>query len=356
MSGIVGNLDKVKLVGTAANGEIALAKIDLLKPDLVILDISFPETDGIEILRQIKNKHPNADVIVVSSVDSENASLTMKALELGALDFVPKPKNKSPEESIADLTSYFKRLLPVVRTRWYARQTRSITNLMETAVQQKTAPKMSFHSQKRPSEKPIRHIAPIGKTRRFDVLAIGVSTGGPNALATITPMIPPDFPVPILVVQHMPPMFTYTLAVRLDFSSAIKVVEAEEGRILEKSVMYIAPGGRHMIVKKGSMNNKIINLIDTPPVNSCRPSADVLFQSVAQVYGKRSITLIMTGMGSDGTDGVAVVRECGGISVVQDQKSSLIWGMPGAVVAANQADFVVPLEEIVPTILKVLYE
>jgi len=377
LSKIVSDFKDIKVVGVASNGKLALSKIKLRRPDLVLLDVFMPEMDGLETLDHIKKQYSDIDVIILSGVNRENANLTMKALGAGALDFILKPSKSSMEENIAELRSALSRLILMARTRKYSRQARSITvgnsglKLLSVSEKQphgndtkKRAAAQIYQSwpgkdqsgpgknQSEPDKKPDtggRHI--YRQIGRIDVIAIGVSTGGPNALQKMIPGIEADFPVPILTVQHMPAMFTASLATRLDKSSAIKVLEARDGQRIEKGVMYIAPGGSHMVVRKDKSANRVIGLLSSPPVNSCRPSADVLFRSIAAMYRGHVLTVVLTGMGNDGVSGVTEIRSQGGYSLVQDEKSSVIWGMPGAVADADQADEIVCIDRMASRIM-----
>lgn len=357
LSKIVSDFDNAEVIGTAPNGKIALSKIELKQPDLVLLDVFMPVMDGLETLDRIKKQHSHIDVVILSGMDKELVHLTMKALEAGALDFVPKPQGVSVDANIAELRAALSRLILMARTRKYSRQARVLSR--SDKEQQPVFPKQPRLSMQNaeikppvselPARKPEKTV-PVVQTHfyrnpgRIDVVVIGVSTGGPNALQEIVPQLNGDFPVPILVVQHMPPMFTDSLAARLNSTSSIKVVEGKNGQRVENGVMYITPGGRHMIIKKDRGNTKVICLTDSPPVNSCRPSVDVLFQSVAAVYGSNVLSVILTGMGNDGVSGVKAIRQKGGYSIIQDEKSSVIWGMPGAVAEADEANEIVPLD------------
>jgi len=368
LSKIVSGFENVEVIGVASNGKLALSKIELNPPDLVLLDVFMPVMDGLETLDRIRQQHPNIDVIMLSGVDKENANLTMKALGAGALDFIAKPKGDSPEKNADELRAALSRLILMARTRKYSRQARgiSVPDSAETQVRAALQPPREAKGQPQgiapaPAAKPpplseilYREKPPekivfeekriIRKAGKIDAVVIGVSTGGPNALQEIIPRLDADFPVPILAVQHMPAMFTASLADRLNSISDIRVIEAKEGNLIEKGVMYIAPGGRHTVVKRDRFSNKIIGLMDSPPVNSCRPSADVLFLSAAMVYKGNVLAVILTGMGNDGLSGTAALRREGAYIIVQDEKSSVIWGMPGSVVEAGQADEIVPLD------------
>jgi two-component system chemotaxis response regulator CheB len=312
--------------------------------------------DGLETLRRIKQRHPEIDVIMVSGVDRETARVTVKALESGALDFISKPRGPSPEQNVADLRNALGRLISMARTRKYSRQIKGIAGGRKVAPALrpvvKTAPS-------RPAAVSVEKKAPIlrrpnRQIGRIELVAIGVSTGGPNALQEIVPLLRKDFPLPLLVVQHMPAMFTASLAARLDAISPIRVVEGADGQPLDRGTLYVAPGGRHMVVRKNAGHRRVLALIDSPPVNSCRPAVDVLFRSLATVCGGHVLMVILTGMGSDGLAGVTAVRRKGGYALVQDEKSSVIWGMPGAVAEADQADEIVPLSRMAARITEIV--
>jgi len=357
LSKIVSDFENAEVIGTAPNGKIALSKIELKQPDLVLLDVFMPVMDGLKTLDQIKKQHPHIDVVMLSGMDKELVHVTMKALEAGALDFVPKPQGVSVEANMAELRAAISRLILMARTRKYSRQARALSRadkrhqpvspkqppLLMPYAEKKPRPRFQGPARKQEKTVPYTETRSYRKPGRIDVVVIGVSTGGPNALQEIVPQLDGDFPVPILVVQHMPPMFTDSLAARLNSTSSIRVVEGKDGQRVEKGVMYITPGGRHMIIKKDRDGNKVIRLTDSPPVNSCRPSVDVLFQSVAAVYGGNVLSVILTGMGNDGVSGVKAICRKGGYSIVQDEKSSVIWGMPGAVAEADEANEIVPL-------------
>lgn len=351
---IIAGIDKAEVTGVAASGKLALSKIDLKRPDLVLLDVYMPDMDGLETLRRIKQRHPDIDVVMVSSVDRETAGVTVKALEAGALDFISKPRGPSPDENAAALRQALGRLISMARTRKYSRRIKGIAGAGNPAPSPPPltgtvpAPPAAAPAAKRPAI--LKRGRKIG---RIDLVAVGVSTGGPNTLQEIVPRLRGDFPLPLLVVQHMPPMFTASLAARLDAISAIRVVEGKEGQPIERSTLYIAPGGRHMVVRNHGDHRRALALIDSPPVKSCRPAVDVLFHSLAITFGGHVLTVILSGMGSDGLAGVTAIRRKGGYSLIQDEKSSVIWGMPGAVAAADEADEIVPLSRMADRITEI---
>lgn len=344
---IVSDFDGVEVMGTAPNGRIALRKVALNPPDLVLLDAFMPEMDGLETLEALRRDHPAVDVVMLSGMDHETADLTVKALEAGALDFIPKPRATEAAENLATLRGALSRLIPVARSHKYARQ---VQQLSGPTVRREPVPLAPTPAPAVPAPPPRQRRAP----GRVDVIAIGVSTGGPNALQEIVPRLAADFPVPLLAVQHMPPMFTASLAERLDIASAIRVREGAEGASLAPGVMYLAPGGRHMVVRRNAVGSAVLGLTDSPPVNSCRPSVDVLLRSLGMVYEGRVLSVILTGMGNDGLAGVTALARRGGYAIAQDRTTSVVWGMPGALVEAGRADEVLPLNQIADRLTQIV--
>ncbi|MGJ5672517.1 MAG: protein-glutamate methylesterase/protein-glutamine glutaminase [Nostochopsis sp.] len=325
VSKILSSDPELEVVGVAANGRIALAKIPHVNPDVVILDVEMPEMNGLQTLAAIREIYPYLVVIMFSTSTRTGAIATLEALSLGASDYATKPSNLGSVEA---------------------------TN---QRIREDLIPKIKvFGARVNPLPIPIIHpdVPPIPtKTKSVDVVAIGVSTGGPNALATLLGEFPADLSVPILIVQHMPPMFTKLLAERLSSKCQIRVDEAMPGVALEPGHAWIAPGDFHMVVQR---DQAVVRLAmhQTPPENSCRPSVDVLLRSVAQVYGAGAIAVILTGMGQDGLHGCQCIREVGGQVFAQDKASSVVWGMPGFVVNAGLADQVVPLEQMAGEIMR----
>lgn len=318
--------EEIEVVATAANGKIALAKIPQVSPDAITLDIEMPEMDGIETLNAIRQKYPDLPVIMFSSVTTRGAEATLDALSKGANDYSAKPDQSS---GIAEAMNI---------------------------VQADLVPKIKCHC-----GRPPRSVAPASgpsatatdlcrtkqtaNARRIDIVAIGVSTGGPSALQEILPKLPSSFPVPIVVVQHMPKVFTSHLAERLNNLSRLDIKEARENDCLEAGGVWIAPGDFHMTLHRAG-TDMVVGLDKSIPQNSCRPSVDVLFRSVASTYGKHTYSIILTGMGKDGAEGCAQIREVGGCVHVQDEESSVVWGMPGAVASRNLANKILPLDKI----------
>lgn len=323
---------ELEVVGTAANGAIALQKITQLNPDILTLDIEMPEMDGIETLKNLRKTHPKLPVIMFSTLTEKGASATLDALAAGASDYVTKPGNvgnvtASKETVQLELIRKIKALVPRVPVQ-------TIT------LKEKPKSTGSFKS-----------AYPNLFVPRIDAVLIGVSTGGPNALAEVLPRLPEDLGVPILIVQHMPPMFTQLLAERLSAQSKLKVVEAKACEEIVANKVYIAPGGYHLEVLRS--NGKVHTQLHQGPMeNSCRPAVDVLFRSAAPIYGKNTLAIILTGMGQDGLHGCEHIKEVGGRIVAQDKATSVVWGMPGYVVEAKLADSVLPLSEIAQEIVR----
>lgn len=311
----------IEVVGTAADGGIALAKIPILKPDLITLDVEMPGKSGLEVLAEIRRNHPKLPVIMFSTLTERGAAVTIEALSLGASDYVTKPHNTGSIE-----------------------QTRA-------RIQLELIPKVKGLCLRPPVDtlpKPhIAAVAPLAGTalKRVDIVAIGSSTGGPNALAGVLPLLSRDFPVPLVITQHMPPLFTRLLAERLDKQTSISVKEGIDGELLRPGVVWIAPGDYHMVLTRDEKGIRLTMNKDAPQ-NSCRPSVDVLFASVAGVYRANALAVVLTGMGSDGVRGAQCIREAGGQVIVQDEATSVVWGMPGQVAAAGLADGTYPVEAI----------
>jgi len=315
----------IEICGAAANGRIALQKIPQCNPDLLTMDIEMPDLDGIETVRELRKTYPRLPVIMVSTLTERGASATLAALSAGASDYVTKPAN------VGALTEGAKRI-----------QEELIPKIKSLCRYSDGAP---------PASTPLMLPRPAAAHDPPAVLAIGCSTGGPNALAELIPQLPGNLPVPVVIVQHMPPLFTRMLAERLNTNSKLNVVEAAEGMRVEPGMVLIAPGNYHMILtRKGAA--VVVALNQDPQENSCRPAVDVLFRSVACVYGGASLGIILTGMGQDGLRGCEWIREAGGQVLVQDEASSVVWGMPGFVAKAGLADQVLPLDSIAPEALR----
>jgi len=332
----------IEVVGTAANGSIGLARIQQLRPDVVTLDVEMPDMDGLTTLAEIRKTHPRLPVIMFSTLTARGAEATLEALAAGASDYVTKPANvgsvSAAQQSVREsLIPKIKALCPLL-----AASTPAAAPPATPAPQPRTAVR---------STAPPRTVAEKGGAARVDVLAIGVSTGGPNALAALMPRLPGDLEVPVLIVQHMPALFTKILAERLDHASALKVAEARDGEVLKAGHAWIAPGDHHMVVARTGVR-VLVRLNQDPPENSCRPAVDPLFASVARIYGAGTLAVVLTGMGQDGLRGAEEVCAAGGALLAQDEASSVVWGMPGAVARAGLAQSVVPLDQLADAIVR----
>lgn len=329
---------RIEVVGVASNGAIALTRIPHFSPDVITLDIEMPEMDGLEMLRQLRPQYPGIRVVMFSTLTERGASATLEALARGADDYVTKASNAgSLDVSLATLKTH---LLPKIHQFFAAPEGGAATA---------ARPQLVRRPELEGSAGPAR-TGPM-KASKPEVVAIGISTGGPSALALVMPDIPGDFPLPIMIVQHMPPLFTRLLAERLDANCRLQVREAEQGDLLEPGKVYIAPGDYHMKLARRAAGVEVV-LDQSPPENSCRPAVDVLFRSVREVYGGAVIGAVLTGMGQDGKRGCEVLKAAGAHILAQDEPSSVVWGMPGAVVGAGLADQVVPLNEIAPVICR----
>jgi len=324
LSDMLASDPEIEVAGTAVNGSQALARIPDVKPDLVTLDIEMPGMDGLEALVEIRRLYPKLPVIMFSSLTERGATATLDALARGASDYVTKPSRGETRQ--------------LAQSRVREELTRKIKSLCAVRV-----PRLE--------PLPMPTLASARPQARIDVVAIGTSTGGPNALSALIPQLPADFPVPIVIVQHMPPLFTRLLAERLDALAQLEVREGKMGQKLQQGQVWIAPGDHHMTVARQG-DEFVLGLNHDPQENSCRPAVDVLFRSVAQTYGANALALVLTGMGADGTRGSSDIREAGGEVIAQDEASSVVWGMPGSVVAARLADHIWPLGDIATEVVR----
>ena len=319
---------QLEVAATAANGKIALAKIPQVNPDIVILDVEMPELDGIGTLVEIRKSVPALPVIMYSTLTQRGAEATLEALSKGATDYVTKPSNVG--SAAQGLECIRTQLIPKIKAICGRLLGFPLPSpLTATVASKMLPPRLPFPR----------------REERIDIVAIGVSTGGPNALASLIPTLPRDLPVPVVIVQHMPPVFTRLLAERLAAKSQINVEEGYMGAVLEPGCAWIAPGDYHMVVASDH-NQVTLRTYQGPPENSCRPAVDVLFRSVAGVYKPHALAVVMTGMGQDGLRGCEDIGESGGQVLAQDQATSVVWGMPGFVANAGLADKVLPLDQL----------
>ena len=332
---------EIDVIGTARNGEDAIKKWRELRPDVITLDVEMPKLNGLEVLKVIMQEQP-LPIVMLSSTTKEGADTTLQAIQAGAVDFVAKP---SGSISI-DLHKIKTELIQKVLSASKANLTK--INILEDS-------KSVGKKQKSPIDSGLKvtgHVTTRGFSRESKkIVCIGTSTGGPRALQQVLTSLPKDINVPVLVVQHMPPGFTKSLANRLDSLSQIKVKEAEDGEILQKGTAYIAPGGYHLKIKTlGS--TLAISLSQSPPRNGHRPSVDVMFESISTIKNYSKIAVIMTGMGSDGSKGLVEMKKSGTVKVIaESQDTSIVFGMPKAAIATNMVDEVANVENIAQSIM-----
>jgi two-component system chemotaxis response regulator CheB len=341
----------LEITGTAGDGESALSAVESLRPDLVLLDVEMPVMDGLVTLKKLRARGHKIPVIMCSSLTQRGAKVTIEALANGASDYVAKPANQSGREAAIQTLS--QELIPKIRA---------------LAGASSAVPSIVFPGSGgggvfgvKPGSTRIPVIAPLpAKSQAITAtplgVVIGVSTGGPAALDLLLPMLPANFPLPVMIVQHMPELFTKVFAERLNCRCAMTVLEAGEGEPLLPGKVYIAKGNWHMEILPPSRigSPSTLHLTQDPPENHCRPAVDVLFRSAARIYGSGVLAVMLTGMGSDGLAGSRMIRENGGTVLAQDQETSVIWGMPGAVTHAGLAQRVLPLQSIAGEIIRIV--
>lgn len=350
---VIASIPGAEVCATAANGRFALTKIATFKPDLITLDIEMPEMNGLELLEELKKRGAKLPrIIMLSTLTTRGGDMTIRALELGAFDFITKPQTGTAAENREKIRS---QLTPSVTALIQEKKFRSRLDSTRATLARTAQP------QRRRDKKPEAPVAaPAGRLRRLvsrpsEVVAIGISTGGPNALAAMLPKLPADIGVPILIVQHMPPVFTKSLAGSLNNKCAIEVKEAEDGDLLKPGLALIAPGGKQMRVEAHKDGvHRLVRITDDPPENSCKPSADYLFRSVADHYVGRATGIIMTGMGQDGFKGLQKMHGNGSVILAQDEASCTVYGMPKAPAEAGITDKVVPLAEMARALMGTL--
>ena len=399
---VLGELDGVEVIGSAAGGRMALARMESLRPDLVTLDIEMPDLNGLQVLEEMQRRNLTPGVVVLSAVTVRGGEMTIRALQLGAFDFVTKPSGGTPETNRAVLRSA---LEPVVRAFTRRREIQGILRRPGTAgstgaptptptssslpsvvrpllarppMATPGGPPVSLRGVSRPaglSAPPVgagrspgqgsnsrtesvpapggtglddvsRRMSRLSRTALPELVLIGISTGGPNALTRMLPQLPGSLGVPVLVVQHMPALFTKSLADSLAPKCALRVKEAESGEPALPGSIYIAPGGRQMKVIPGPGGGPVIEITDDPAENNCRPAVDYLFRSAANQFAGRAVAVIMTGMGSDGTVGMRLLKRGGALTIAQDEATCIVYGMPREAVQAGVVDLVLPLDEI----------
>ena len=330
----------------AHDGREAVTQFPLVHPDIVLLDVEMPVMDGIEAVIAIRRINPRIPIIMFSSLTIKGGEATLDALTHGATDYVTKPTRVGHlQDAVLQIRN---ELVPRIKHwgQWYKEQHHSAGR----AASPMTLSRAPVGLRREPFSLGDASVTARGNVS-IDVIAIGASTGGPNALADMLKRLPRNFTIPILIAQHMPPLFTTLLADRLNQVCPLNVREGVDGAAIESGQVWIAPGDQHLVVEKQGFNMRL-RLDHGPPENSCRPSVDVLFRSVAAAYGERAVTVVMTGMGQDGTIGCQHIRNRGGKVIAQDQDSSVVWGMPRAVAEAGLADRVLPLNGIADELIR----
>lgn len=320
---------RIEVVGTAANGKLALEMLDRLKPDLITLDVEMPVMDGLTTVSEIRKRTRTIPVLMFSTLTSRGADATLEALQRGASDYCAKPSSNGAgmEELKNDLLPKVRALLKLDRSPAVA----------QVAMRRATG---------------VATPAAAGPVpRKIDIVAIGCSTGGPNALADVIPRLPPNFATPIVIVQHMPPVFTKLLAERLSSRSKVKVCEATDGQLIENGVAYIAPGDFHMVLQRNGLQVRL-KLNKDPAENFCRPAVDPMMRSVATTFPGSALGVILTGMGRDGTLGCDHLRKSGSYILGQDEETSVVWGMPGSIAEKGLANEILPLPRIADAIVR----
>jgi len=329
-------LPDVQVVGVATNGRNALARIEELKPDLVSLDIEMPEMDGVQVLEALKASSSDVGVLVLSALTRRGGELTVKALNLGAFDFITKPGGGNPEENRAFLAG---ELGPRIKAFARKREIQKLLRSVPQGAQPRLAPPKA-------EPRPVPAASPLLPALKPELVLIGVSTGGPTALAQVLSRLPANFPLPILIVQHMPPLFTASLAASLDARSPMAVKEGRDGELALAGTVYLAPGGCHMKIQAEANGEKRIRITDDPPENHCKPSVDALFRSAAHAFPGKCTAVILTGMGCDGTLGCRLLKRHGGTIIAQDEASCVVFGMPKEAIKLGAVDRIVSLAQI----------
>lgn len=329
LSDTIANFQEIDSIGTAPNATIAIKKICHSLPDLVFLDTHLPDKTGITLLKELRNSYPDIMVVMVSEINSQSTVDTVSAFKYGAVDFIRKPDCSDTIRTIEQLKGDIRSVLDLIRLRKLPNSQNSAVTISKPLNQENS---IIIKTDSIPSS--------------YSICAIGVSTGGPEALNILIPNIPENFPIPVLVVQHMPPIFTKSLSDSLDKKSKLKVVEGTEGTEIKRGFVYIAPGGKHMVIKNQGGKN-LIHLNDEPPENSCRPSVDVMFRSVAEIFGNSGVlAVVLTGMGNDGCKGIKALKRKKCFCITQSESTCVVYGMPRAVDEAGLSDKSVAIGQI----------
>jgi len=331
ISNILAGSPEIEVMGTAKNGQEAIEKVTHLRPDVVTMDIEMPVLDGLQALGYIMSECPTR-VIMLTGAESEHGDMTMTAFQYGAIDFIQKPSGNISLDMEKIRDDLIKKVIVAARIEVH---------------------KLGFIEEKViKKEKIVSYV----RTRVKKIIIIGSSTGGPRALQQVIPLLPSNLQAPVLVVQHMPAGFTKSLAERLNSQSMMRVREAVEGEIIKQGTVLIAPGDFHMIVKQQKIDGElceVIALTKGDKVQGVRPSVDVLLESVASIYKENSVGVILTGMGSDGSDGIKKLKLAGGKVIAEDESTCVVYGMPRSVIEQNLADHVLPIHKIAQSIVEI---
>jgi two-component system chemotaxis response regulator CheB len=331
ISTILAGSPDIELLGTARNGQEAIEKVTHIRPDVVTMDIEMPVLDGLQALGYIMSECPTR-VIMLTGADSEHGDLTMTAFQYGAVDFIQKPSGNISLDMEKIKDDLIKKVLAAARVEVH---------------------KLGFIEEKVIKKEKI--VSPV-RTKVKKIIVIGSSTGGPRALQQVIPLFPSNLQVPVLVVQHMPAGFTKSLAERLNSQSKLKVREAAEGDIIQAGTVLIAPGDFHMVVRQQKIDGElreVIGLTKGDKVQGVRPSVDVLLESVAPIYKENSVGVILTGMGSDGSDGIKKLKLAGGKVIAEDESTCVVYGMPRSVIEQNLVDYILPIDKIAQGITEI---
>jgi two-component system chemotaxis response regulator CheB len=367
---VVSTDKNLEVAGTAADGATALGCLQSVRPDLILLDVEMPVMDGLVTLKQLRSRGYKMPVIMCSSLTNRGAQVTIEALASGASDYVAKPRGQASRE--AAIHALAQDLVPKIHALTSQTPAHTLTPVrgngrgaavggvmqgpMQGPIQGPARPSALLPLAPLHRPQPVQFAAPVAPS----VVVVGVSTGGPAALEVFLPAFPAGFPLPILIVQHMPELFTSLLAERLNTRCKLRVSEAAEGAPVSPGTIYIARGNWHLEVMlppgaaAGIAPRPTLHMGQGPLENYCRPAADVLFRSAARVYGGAVLAVVLTGMGSDGLHGSRIIREQGGSVLAQDQATSIVWGMPGAVAQAGLAQKILPLDAIAPEVLRMV--
>ena len=328
LTNIIRGIENVEVCGTASDGQAGIEAVEKHHPDVVLLDVEMPKMTGLDVMREINSRGIEVRVIMCSAFTVAGAAVTVKALELGAHDFITKPEGKDKDESFKLLKS---QLVPELEE-------------LKDVVSQDQSERLKT-----------RRALPRSESHKkvsAEIIGIGISTGGPKALGVVLPSLPADFKVPIVIVQHMPKLFIESMAASLNTKCKLQVKVGEHGETVKSGTVYLAPGEKQMAVVNDKGQRKI-QILDEPAENYCKPAVDFLFRSLAQAYGSKTIGLVMTGMGGDGAKGLLKMKESGAYTIGQNKETCTIYGMPQEAAKAGAVMTVLPLDEIADHLVKV---